>query len=118
MFLRRSVAVCLFFVAEVILGNFAIAHEIRPAYLQLTEVSDDETKYHILWKQPVVQNRRLPVDPVFSNALRNIWPVHQIFNGLVQLDDSLKIKPDIAKYWNISEHYGRRRRGIVGLFWG
>ena len=67
MFLRRSVAGCLFFVAEVILGNFAIAHEIRPAYLQLTEVSDDETKYHILWKQPVVQNRRLPVDPVFSN---------------------------------------------------
>ena len=44
------------------------------------------------------------LDPVFSNALRNIWPVHQIFNGLVQLDDSLKIKPDIAKYWNISDN--------------
>ena len=42
------------------------------------------------------------LDPVFSNTLRNIWPVNQIFNGLVQLDDSLNIKPDLAKKWDIS----------------
>ncbi|NKB97295.1 MAG: HupE/UreJ family protein [Pseudomonadales bacterium] len=43
------------------------AHEVRPAYLQLTEVelAQDTTGYHILWKQPIVQDRRLPIDPVF-----------------------------------------------------
>ena len=42
------------------------------------------------------------LDPAFSSTLRNIWPVNQIFNGLVYLDENLKIKPDIAKSWNIS----------------
>ena len=43
------------------------------------------------------------LDPAFSSALRNIWPVNQLFNGLVQLDDSLNIKPDIASSWIISK---------------
>ncbi len=52
-----------------LIGNIstvAHAHEVRPAYLQLTEVVEDQ--YHILWKQPIVQNRRLPIDPVFPEA--------------------------------------------------
>ena len=65
MVLRRSVAFCILVMLEVVSGDFAIAHEIRPAYLQITEVGKGEANYHILWKQPVVQNRRLPVDPVF-----------------------------------------------------
>jgi peptide/nickel transport system substrate-binding protein len=43
------------------------------------------------------------LDPAFSSTLRNIWPVNQLFNGLVQLDDSLNIKPDIASSWIISK---------------
>ena len=43
------------------------------------------------------------LDPVFAKDQRNIWAVNQLFNGLVQLDDHLKIKPDIAKAWEISE---------------
>ena len=43
------------------------------------------------------------LDPIFSSTVRNIWPVNQIFNGLVQLDDSLNIKPDLAKKWDISD---------------
>ena len=34
------------------------------------------------------------LDPIFSSTVRNIWPVNQIFNGLVQLDESLNIKQD------------------------
>ena len=67
MVLRRSVAFCILVMLEVVSGDFAIAHEIRPAYLQITEVGRGEASYHILWKQPVVQNRRLPIDPVFSD---------------------------------------------------
>ncbi|CAA0216643.1 ABC transporter substrate-binding protein [Tenacibaculum maritimum] len=48
------------------------------------------------------------LDPAFAKDQRNIWAVNQLFNGLVQLDDSLHIQPDIAKSWTISEsgkHY-------------
>ena len=31
-----------------------------------------------------------------------MWPAHQLFNTLVEIDDSLNIKPSLAKYWEIS----------------
>jgi len=43
------------------------------------------------------------LDPAFASTLRNIWPVNQLFNGLVQLDDSLNIKPDLSESWKISK---------------
>ena len=43
------------------------------------------------------------LDPAFAKDQPNIWGVHQLFNGLVQLNDSLKVKPDIAKSWTITE---------------
>ena len=43
------------------------------------------------------------LDPAFSRNPQNIWPVNQIFNGLVQLDDSLNVIPEIAKSWIISD---------------
>ncbi len=43
------------------------------------------------------------LDPAFAKKQADIWPMHQLFNGLVQLDDSLKVRPDIAKSWHISD---------------
>jgi peptide/nickel transport system substrate-binding protein len=43
------------------------------------------------------------LDPAYARDQRNIWAVNQLFNGLVRLDDSLLIKPDVAKRWEISE---------------
>ncbi|TVZ55119.1 peptide/nickel transport system substrate-binding protein [Lutibacter sp. Hel_I_33_5] len=48
------------------------------------------------------------LDPAFSKDLRTIWATTQLFNGLVQLNDSLEVEPDIAKSWTISDdgiHY-------------
>ncbi len=42
------------------------------------------------------------LDPAFARNMAIIWPCTQLFNGLVQLDDSLHVAPDIAKSWNIS----------------
>ena len=42
------------------------------------------------------------LDPAFSSTLRNIWPVNQIFNGLVKLDENLEIIDDLAHRWEIS----------------
>jgi len=41
------------------------------------------------------------LDPAFARNPQNIWPTNQLFNGLVQLDDSLKIRPDVAYHWEI-----------------
>ena len=43
------------------------------------------------------------LDPAFAKDLADIQAVNQLFNGLVELDDSLQIQPCIAKNWVISE---------------
>lgn len=43
------------------------------------------------------------LDPAFAKDQRNIWPSNQLYNSLVQLDDSLNIQSDLAKDWQISE---------------
>lgn len=42
------------------------------------------------------------LDPAFARNLSLIWPVNQIYNGLVQLSDSLTVTPCIAKRWDVS----------------
>jgi oligopeptide transport system substrate-binding protein len=43
------------------------------------------------------------LDPAFAKDQACEWACNQIFNSLVQVDDSLNIKPCIAKSWDISE---------------
>lgn len=43
------------------------------------------------------------LDPAFAKDQASIWLVNQIYNGLVTLDDQLKVKPALAKSWSISE---------------
>ena len=43
------------------------------------------------------------LDPAYSSGQSTIWPCNLIYNGLVDLDDSLNIVPCIAKKWTISE---------------
>lgn len=42
------------------------------------------------------------LDPAFASNQANIWACSQLFNGLVQLDDSLLPRPCIARSWAIS----------------
>lgn len=42
------------------------------------------------------------LDPAFAKNQSTMWPAHQLFNTLVEIDDSLNIKPSLAKYWDIS----------------
>lgn len=41
------------------------------------------------------------LDPAFARNPQNIWPIQQLFNGLVQLDNQLNVVPEIAKDWEI-----------------
>ena len=42
------------------------------------------------------------LDPVFAKNQSVIWPVHQLYNTLVQTDANLNIVPSLAKSWDIS----------------
>ena len=42
------------------------------------------------------------LDPAFARDQAIIWATNQMFNGLVQLDDRLRVRPCIAKSWEIS----------------
>lgn len=41
------------------------------------------------------------LDPAFARNPQNIWPIQQVFNGLVQLDHQLNVIPEIAERWTI-----------------
>jgi peptide/nickel transport system substrate-binding protein len=43
------------------------------------------------------------LDPAFAKDQRNIWACHQLYNTLIELDESLHIQPSIAHDWEISE---------------
>ena len=66
---RHSRCWALAFLATVVFPLALEAHEVRPAYLQLTEVSAG--RFEVLWKQPVQPGsepglvRRLPLEPRF-----------------------------------------------------
>ncbi|WP_235016335.1 ABC transporter substrate-binding protein [Aquimarina sp. AU474] len=69
--------------------------------------SNNEGKDHLVFRYNQYENVS-SLDPAFARDVANIWSTNQLFNGLVQLDDSLHIIPDIAKRWEISEdglHY-------------
>ncbi|MFH1936482.1 MAG: ABC transporter substrate-binding protein [Bacteroidota bacterium] len=43
------------------------------------------------------------LDPAFARDQATIWATHQLFNGLVQLNDQLEVLPCIAHSWEISK---------------
>ncbi|WP_317046084.1 ABC transporter substrate-binding protein [Aquimarina sediminis] len=62
-----------------------------------------ENRDHLVFRYNQYENIS-SLDPAFARDVANIWSTNQLFNGLIQLDDSLHIKPDIAKKWEISEN--------------
>ncbi|MEE9440136.1 MAG: ABC transporter substrate-binding protein [Saprospiraceae bacterium] len=59
------------------------------------------TKYTIFRYNQI--NHITSLDPAFAKSQNNIWATHHIFDGLVRLDDSLNVQPNIAKSWTISD---------------
>ena len=42
------------------------------------------------------------LDPAAASNFENIWPVNQLFNGLMQTNDSLQVVPCIARTYSLS----------------
>ncbi|AUC77171.1 ABC transporter substrate-binding protein [Olleya sp. Bg11-27] len=63
----------------------------------------DTTKEHLVFRYNEHKNIG-SLDPAFAKDNADIWAVNQLFNGLVQMDDSLLVQPSIAKQWTVSEN--------------
>lgn len=64
--------------------------------------TSDLSKDHLVFRYN--EHGNIPtLDPAFARNLQTISIGNQLFNGLVQLDDSLNILPDIAKRWEIND---------------
>ena len=63
---------------------------------------DKASKDHLVFRYNEHKNIG-SLDPAFSKDLADIWATHQLFNGLVQMDDQLNVKPCIAKHWTVTD---------------
>jgi ABC-type transport system substrate-binding protein len=43
------------------------------------------------------------LDPAFAKNQSIMWPVHQLYNTLIEVDQKLNLKPSLANRWEISE---------------
>ncbi len=44
------------------------------------------------------------LDPALTSDMSAVWINTQLYNGLVELDDNMKVKPALASHWDISEN--------------
>ncbi|MDN3551756.1 ABC transporter substrate-binding protein [Mucilaginibacter aquaedulcis] len=70
--------------------------------LQLTACHTDAPESHKTVFNINLEEGLTSLDPAFCRNRYTIWMDNQIFNGLVQINDSLKVIPCIAKTWNVS----------------
>jgi len=78
------------------------ANYILLIFLLFVSCSDNTIKYPNVFRYNESKGIAT-LDPAFAKSQVLIWPVNQLFNGLVQMDKKLTIKPCIAKSWEISE---------------
>jgi len=73
--MRLEILRCPFLLAALLAGHATFAHEVRPAYLEITEQSGH--RFEILWKQPVMGDVAIRLIPHLSNGWLEEAPVEQ-----------------------------------------
>jgi len=75
---------------------------LLPLLLTVTACHTDTPNAHKTVYNINLDEGLTSLDPAFSRNQFAMWMANQVFNGLVQIDDSLNIQPCIAKTWDIS----------------
>jgi hydrogenase/urease accessory protein HupE len=65
----------------VLLFCSANAHEVRPAYLSIAE--DSTAEFTVIWKQPILDGKRLRIEPMFPEICIKSNPKRSIENSTV-----------------------------------
>src|SRR5947208_16768895 len=42
------------------------------------------------------------LDPAFAKNQSVMWAVHQLYNTLIEVDENMRLKPSLAKSWELS----------------
>jgi hydrogenase/urease accessory protein HupE len=70
MTLFRRLVGGVFALCSLLLASASLAHESRPAYLEVTETTAG--RYDVLWRTPLLAGQRLPVALVLPEDVRNV----------------------------------------------
>ncbi|PZM14389.1 HupE/UreJ family protein [Rhizobium tubonense] len=75
---------CCAVIATFALTANAVAHEIRPAYLQIDQTGP--SRYSVIWRTPLLSGMRLPIALRFPDEVRDVTPPaeHELSDSLVQ----------------------------------
>ena len=93
--------------SKVILSIFDMVRAIHFFYLVIVifslscasdQKAQDETNFHYN-----IPNKVTSLDPAFARNRDNIWVVDHLYSTLVQFDDHMRIVPDLAKTWHVSD---------------
>ncbi len=69
--MRNKPGLCGLLLAVVLVCSAtATAHEVRPAYLEIQQTAP--LTYDVLWKQPLLGDLRLPIDPIFPAGCTSV----------------------------------------------
>ncbi|MBO9660453.1 MAG: ABC transporter substrate-binding protein, partial [Chitinophagaceae bacterium] len=71
------------------------------AFLAISCSSSDNKEQKIFYYNE--QTGIASLDPVFAKNQSIMWAIHQLYNTLVEVDDSLHIVPSVAKGWDVSD---------------
>lgn len=58
--------------------------------------ADSEEVFHYNQQTPITS-----LDPAFAKSLNHMWAIEHVYNQLLDLDDSMKLVPEIASSWEI-----------------
>ncbi|MGB3948738.1 MAG: ABC transporter substrate-binding protein [Bacteroidia bacterium] len=80
--------------------RFLIYFILSTLFIACSSVNDEKDKKRTVFKYNEMASIS-SLDPAAARSFENIWVVNQLYNGLVQMSDSLKVEPSIAKSWKI-----------------
>lgn len=63
--LRAASLLLAYSLCSACVGNNAFAHEFRPGHMQIIEVDERSSRYHVIWKEPILANTTVQLSPVF-----------------------------------------------------
>lgn len=77
----------------ILLFSSATAHEVRPAYLSITE--DSTAEFTVIWKQPILDGKRLRIKPIFPEICTKSNSKTSIENSTII--EKLNLKCELVK---------------------
>ncbi|SDB23992.1 peptide/nickel transport system substrate-binding protein [Flavobacteriaceae bacterium MAR_2010_188] len=86
------------------INNLSKTFLVLIAFLTISSCSEKKSDYdeNLVFRYNEHKNIG-SLDPAFSKDISDIWATNQLFNGLVEMNDSLQVKPCIARDWEISK---------------